>query len=589
MITGLVFTLGCLFPLILIDIVYMLQERRKNTTTTSFKLIIFANILMDVFEIVCSYCLYEEKNIPLGNILLRLHWVFGLLFFYTFFLYIYAQFKKINNITIKELLIKDKFIVFMNVFTFLLIVIMFIIPLPKEDYYNLSYLPGWLAYILVIYAMITFAIDFIILIKNKKRTKEDIRTYIILITIASLYVGFQYLFKNIAFGPLAASFLIITIYLTVENPNIYLINETNVVKNNIDNNNYILTNYIGDIKLKVNNELEYITSICNKYNDLNNLNINEFNKDLNIINNHIDNALLNITNKTVFINNSDRIIDSINLANVFSRFNKFANNKLIYSNVKLSLNIDNNVPSVIQGNIDIFYYILTTSFMTALKQTEVGRINIIVQRIDNYLLIRIIDTGSGRTKEEYANILNIDSDYLLLYNYLKSFNGYLNISGQKEVGTTLDMYLSLSNPSNETIILNNIISEDNNIVNNEKKKVLLVENNNTSVYCLTKIFSKHNFEVETVNDLNSVMNKIKMGIAYDYIFVDLLINDSEYDIGKSIKELSQKFNYSIPLLVALLPYKSIRYEKQYLNNGYDYCLPMSIDNDEINKFLSSKK
>lgn len=593
MYSGLIFTIGCLFPLILIDIVYLLQERRKTTSTTVFKNLIFTNILMDVFEILCSICLYHEKNVPLGNILFKLHWVFGTLFFYMFFLYLYTILKNIKSYSIKELFIKDKSIIIFNIFSFIAIVVQIIMPLPKEDYNNLNYLPEWLSYVTIIYAIITFIILTIIFIIRKKENKGNLKLLIVLYTLSSLYVLFQVLFQNLALGPYAASFLIISMYIMKENPNIYIGEETNALKNDLEMNNLMLNKFMYDIKSSIVNELNNVSVFDNKYLNSNVINSNEFNNDISKVINSVDSALISICNKTVFVDRNSYYKADFKIYSIVQYFYHFALIKLNNSNVRLKVSIESGLPVTINGNENVFFYLLSTSFMASLNMTKLGIINITLSKVNidnnNYMRITVIDTGSGKSIEEYQNIINSDINYLLISEYLKIFNGYYTIEGKKDFGTTFTMYLPISSASNE--VMNGVEFSDDTfkttIKDYEQKKILLVEKDQMSKYCLLNLLSIFNFNIVCIDDIQKAVDSIKQGVVYDSVFVDVSISN-DYDVAKSIKELKRRFNLSIPSLIAIIPYNSVKYEKICYEYGFDFCISKAIDVNTINKLLSNK-
>ena len=163
--------------------------------------------------------------------------------------------------------------------------------------------------------------------------------------------------------------------------------------------------------------------------------------------------------------------------------------KLNNSNVRLKVSIESGLPVTINGNENVFFYLLSTSFMASLNMTKLGIINITLSKVNidnnNYMRITVIDTGSGKSIEEYQNIINSDINYLLISEYLKIFNGYYTIEGKKHFGTTFTMYLPISSASNE--VMNGVEFSDDTfkttIKDYEQKKILLVEKDQMSKYC----------------------------------------------------------------------------------------------------------
>ena len=309
----------------------------------------------------------------------------------------------------------------------------------------------------------------------------------------------------------------------------------------------------------------------------------EFRTDVANIYHSIDNALLSINDPTIFVKGNNYLNDSFNFYNLIEHYYKFISTKLINSNIKSAISIEAGIPSIVNGNIDALYYILTTAFMSALHNTAIGKIAITFRKENDLINIRVVDTGNGNSKEINNN------KYVLLDSYLKLFNGYYNVEEARELGTTLNMYLSINGQGND-FIEPVILSECDLALKDDyqNKKILLFENNSNNNTSLSKIFETFNLEIDYSSDIESTLSKLKLETDYDLIFIDMLTNDN-IEAAKTIKHLSKNFGYNISPIVALIPYKSIVNERKCFESGYDYCIPLAIDIDKLDSLITNDK
>ena len=588
MVGGLIFTLGCILPLILIDLIYLLQKKDKLSSTIIFKIFILVDILMIISEIACTGLL-DNNKIVMGELFLRIHWFFAVMYFYFMFVYAYTILKNIDADSVKNFFIKNITILIVTIFVVIIGALYFISPLPKIDYTIPNFLPGWLAYVVIGFAMCEIGILSVVILRTKNKPKHYMYMYLTIVVIASAYLVLQYFFQKIAFGPVAASFIIIIFYMIRENPNITMIDDMNKINNALQNNNnitaYLLSNINNEIKTKLNN----ITNLTFKYVGDEEINKEELSKDIISIIKNCKSVIFSITNRLnlfSFIQNRG-VNYTFDVQNVINSFHKFAYSMLDGSGIRLIINIEENTPRKIIGNEDAFYYILVNSFLTAYNTTKIGRIVITIKGEEDSVFINVSDTGEGRKEEEYSNIEKYDMSYFMVRKYLEAYGGRYSVSGKLNVGTSIDMNLNVVRASEDNIdkqTLEEAVIKDD-IINMKQKKAIIVENNILYSKSLNQIFNLYNFNVNMIDNLDTLMNQIKQENSCDFVFVDMLIDSHEKSVAKDISTLCNDFGVTKPKIIALVPYKTTSKELEYKNNGFDACIELGIDTEELNRYL----
>ena len=595
MITGLVFTLGCLLPLLLMDLFYLFQDKKHELNGFFYNALIIVDIIMIISEVVSSVFLFKERNLSLGNLFLRFHWICGLLLFYAIFVYGYILIKNCRTITMSELFKKHKTVLIVSIMTLIITIVYFILPLPKMNYNELDYLPGWLAYILIIYATITLGVNIVTYFMSTPKYKNARNILLTVFLMAPAYVVIQFIFQKIAFGPLVASFIIIVYYIIEENPNKSLSNEMNEVNTELENNNNIMNNILSNLSEENDGLINDTLNICNKYKDLNELNNEEYSNDLLKLNENINDILFNIKNRMTALSNyqiKETNVYSFDVLEVIKKFQLFALNKIGKKGIKLIINIDSGIYRKINGDEDAFYYILTNAFINSLKTTKVGRITINIKKdiANNVININMSDTGEGRKKEEFQEIEKYDKNFTILKEYLKSFNGRYEVSGELNLGTIIDMYLEVVPTSGEVIEKQTLTDIDLSLKlrNMEQKKLLLVENNDMNRFALNQILNMYNIQFSYVDNIDAALNHIKQGDTFDYVFIDTLVSTDDINLAQTIKKLCNDFGYQAPRIVALVSFNTKKYERKMISEGYDNSISLGLDLDELNKLFDKQ-
>ena len=284
------------------------------------------------------------------------------------------------------------------------------------------------------------------------------------------------------------------------------------------------------------------------------------------------------------------MIDNLNIKKLITKYNiKILLKEIIIKNenrfneknISFRYNIDNNIPDSLYGDSLNLKQVLNIILDNSYKYTEKGFVELTVNSILKHDIIRLIikieDSGIGIKAEDIDKCFNNNSNKEKnLYKAKKIINllgGNLLITSEYKKGTIV------------TIILDQKIniSKKNDNYNKylDAKKILLVDDTASSIKLITKLLTKYNININTVNLGKIALDKIREGEKYDLIILD---EEMPYLNGEKVmRKLKSIKNFNIPVIL-FTKNKNILFEEKYKKIGFtDYILKPIDKNDLIEK------
>ncbi len=251
--------------------------------------------------------------------------------------------------------------------------------------------------------LILFVSFWINLIHFNKRDKRFMAFFLIVLTIGVMYF-FTIFFPGIIIYDLILAIMCYIMYFTIENPDVKMLNEITLAKNELEQANQIKSDFISSMSHEIRTPVNGIVglgSLLLEEEDLNNC--KEEIKDM------IDSSqkLLSITDKMFEIyaiekQKDEEIKTEYNpkkeIENVIELYLPRIKDKNLIFNNKLQEMIS------VYGNLTILKKVTTQILDNAIKFTNKGSITINSKLEKNNLKIEIEDTGIGIKEEEIMNI-----------------------------------------------------------------------------------------------------------------------------------------------------------------------------------------
>ena len=271
-------------------------------------------------------------------------------------------------------------------------------------------------------------------------------------------------------------------------------------------------------------------------------------------------------------------------------FNKIESNAKDYiggKNIKLSINLDSNLPVVLRGDCRRILRAITEIVNNSIKHTNEGTIDINVkgEKIQNNveLTVEVKDTGSGIEKNRLVSIMNDPNN--------KGINSVKNLmkilDGKFEIESREDEYTKVTLTFIQKIVEDNKVRE---MMNNNKnaeifslkgKNVLVVDDNLLNLKVTSRLLSSYDLNVTLIESGQECIEKVKEQ-SFDLILMDQMMPG--LDGTQTMNKLKEIDGFNTPIVVLTADAMQGQKEK-YLNSGFDDYISKPIDKAELSRVL----
>src|SRR5574344_1924255 len=233
---SLMLTVGSLFFIILLMIIYFSKRQFLSLKNRLYRYILVSALVMNVTEIVSTVTALNTSNLCINLLLSRIHWATSFPFIIILYYYSICLLYGITEDNLKTLIKSSRKLKKMTVFFIISFVLYFLIPfLEKISTKNITYVPSFVSYYVFTFCAVT--VIAITLETFRCMSMVEFRKWIsdyIMILELILMLILQTTFKDVAFCPIAATVQIYLLYFNIENPDLKIANELALVKDNIE-------------------------------------------------------------------------------------------------------------------------------------------------------------------------------------------------------------------------------------------------------------------------------------------------------------------------------------------------------------------
>ena len=276
---------------------------------------------------------------------------------------------------------------------------------------------------------------------------------------------------------------------------------------------------------------------------------------------------------------------------VLALFNETARKKGI--ELKLSFNQD---PIIISFDARAFRSIITNLINNALKFTTVGSVTAVVTLQNNYVEIKVIDTGIGIDKNDYKIIFdefrqasegysrNFEGSGLglsITKKLVEKFGGSISVESEIDKGSTFTVKLPYTKEGAKKEKLNVEKSKESTkyILNEKVKPLALLVDDDPTVFKIMKRYANNYVELETVVNAELAIQAVNKK-KYRIIFMD--INLKVGMDGKQAAKIIRTLNgYEKTPIVATTAYAMLNDKEEFLSAGCSHYLSKPFFKDEL--------
>lgn len=586
--------------LLVLSLVYYGKQQYKSHRTTCYKMFLVSSMIYQ-FLVVLSVCLIKYFDV---NLFTKYIWRFQYIFMFTSwnFLMIYILiFMNKEEGNLLKVIKSDKNVIGIIV-SIAVISIAFLLPFDYKlidtvTKTNVVYYSPKMAIILLVSNLASVLLCMKKILENRHNLSKEFK-FVNIISVLSIFIIsiIHILYDNITFYPIVFALIGYTIYFSIENPDIIMMDEIQRLQKNEDNKN--TDNFLSNVDEKILdlvNEIDYLAE--------QNLN------DEKLIDESIERLQKIKKEGTALIEKMTEILDvsdyevenqknddrRYETKELIKRIMIYTQEKLKDSKVKLMFNINPNISSKLYGDIEKICQSAENVINFSVENTRVGRITVSVSstKVENLeeLTIKIVDTGEGINNEDITSIFDEDKtkyrNLCIANKIVKLIEGKMWCESQFKIGTKtfiqVTQRIADANPIGDISKINEETIVNMKEIDYSKYKVLLVDDNMINNKLTKKILEEKRFNVEVVSSGEECIRKIKAEEEIDLIFMDIMM--PVMDGVETLKVLKDLDGYILPPIVALTANALPGMKETYLSEGFDDYLAKPLSAKELENVL----